>query len=584
MRAKHWSALLALAVLLSGCLERELKPLNPCTISGVKEVVKVSNVDNVDLLFVIDNSLSMADEQQSLRDELPKLVQVLTTGDLNADGMQDFAPVKSLHVGVVTTDMGIGNNTIDGCTSPDGLGDNGVLRTTSEDGACGGNYPKFLEFSPGAAGNAQATTDFECLAIQGTGGCGFEQQLESALKAVTPSTSETVTFYNNSPGQADMGNAGFLRDDSLLAIIMATDEEDCSSSNPDELFNLASTVYQEQNANLRCYKFPQALHPVQRFVDGLLASRADKDLFVFAGIVGIPVQTQDGMEWDGLEFDAMLAHPDMQETIDPNLNDRLLPSCDNERGKAYPPRRIVELAKGLNDAESNALIQSICQASYANAINAILEKIADVLGGACLPRELVPNSEGIVNCDVVETLPAGTSCSQVPGREGIATEGDGREICRVNQLAVQGTTVADGNGWYYDNFTDDVLKTCAKEASAQRIAFATGSEPITGTEVDLQCLQQINSTDVQNITLGSGCTPRNPGDPNAPYDMDQGNATCDPDYNTWQYSCGSDAECESADLKGWRCWTDRPCSDPNDQDGCDQPVPKICINPTCSQG
>ena len=47
------------------------------------------------------------------------------------------------------------------------------------------------------------SSDFACLATLGTGGCGFEQQLKAVRKALTI--------------HADGANAGFVRDDSLLA-------------------------------------------------------------------------------------------------------------------------------------------------------------------------------------------------------------------------------------------------------------------------------------------------------------------------------------------------------------------------------
>ena len=59
---------------------------------------------DVDLLFMIDNSGSMREEQENLIRELPRMVRVLTTGDREGDGTQDFAPVRSLHVGFVTSE------------------------------------------------------------------------------------------------------------------------------------------------------------------------------------------------------------------------------------------------------------------------------------------------------------------------------------------------------------------------------------------------------------------------------------------------------------------------------------------------
>lgn len=552
---------LSVLALLSGCLARELAPLNPCTTAGVKEVVKVSNVEKVDLLFVIDNSLSMNVEQGQIEKEIPKLVRVLTTGDRDGDGRQDFPPVRSLNVGVITTDMGSGGNRVKTCDAPD-FGDDAALRSPPVGSECDKDYPEFLEFTPGSEDDA-TVRQFQCLAVQGTDGCGFEQQLEATLKAVTPSSSDIV-FHQGTKGQADRANAGFIREDSLLAVIMATDEEDCSASNPGELFNTASQVLPEPVPDLRCFRFKdEALHPVQRYIDGLIASRPSPDLFVFAGIIGIPV-SNDGAQWAGQEFDEMLAHPKMQEVVDATSK-RLRTSCEVAKvGNAYPPRRIVEVARGLKAAESNAIIQSICQESYAGALDAILGKIADVLGGACLPRALTRDASGIVDCEVTETLPIGRTCTEFAGRTYVETE-DGREVCRVQQLAVTGQAPLGNDGWYYDDFTAEVMNGCQSTESAQRIAFAAGAAPVTGSLVDLQCLQQLSNTMVNQVTLGSQCAPNEAS--SAPVTA---TTFCDAQTNTYQFACDSDAQCVNADLPGWRCWSDR-------SDG-----PSYCVNPTCS--
>ncbi|HEY2735400.1 MAG TPA: hypothetical protein VGI70_15490, partial [Polyangiales bacterium] len=102
--------------LLSACLERELKPLNPCLVSGVTDEVQVNNLDKVDLLFMVDNSGSMKDKQLSLREQFPKLIKTLATGIRSTDTTVSFTPVKDLHLGVVTSDMGVpGIAGIPGC-------------------------------------------------------------------------------------------------------------------------------------------------------------------------------------------------------------------------------------------------------------------------------------------------------------------------------------------------------------------------------------------------------------------------------------------------------------------------------------
>src|SRR3954462_2244530 len=101
-----WS--LACGVLLAGCPDYDLAALAPCT-QGVERASNTQRGPNqVDLLFVVDNSGSMAEEQATLGKELPRLVKVLTSGDLEGDGEQDFKPVD-LHFGVVSTDLGAAN-------------------------------------------------------------------------------------------------------------------------------------------------------------------------------------------------------------------------------------------------------------------------------------------------------------------------------------------------------------------------------------------------------------------------------------------------------------------------------------------
>ena len=76
----------------------------------------------------------------------------------------------------------------------------------------------------------------------GTEGCGFEQQLESMLKALTPSDS-SIRFEMNTAGQGDRANAGFVRPDSLLAIIVVTDEDDGSTIDPQLYADPGTSAY-----------------------------------------------------------------------------------------------------------------------------------------------------------------------------------------------------------------------------------------------------------------------------------------------------------------------------------------------------
>ena len=327
-------------------------------------------VTDLDVLFVVDNSNSMTEEQESFAAELPRFVRVLSTGDLSGDGTPDFTPPSSVHFGVVTSDMGTGGFTVPTCIDPN-FGDDGILRTRGNTAraGCMATYPSFLSFTPGSGSPDALANDVACVAQMGTGGCGFEQQLEAMLKAVTPSSSG-VSFVMGTTGHADRENAGFLRDDSMLAVIVLSDEEDCSAADP-ELYNPGSAIY-SGNLNLRCFSYPTAVHPIERYVQGLSGLKSDPSQVFFALIAGIPPDAE------GSSYDAILSHPDMFEMVDPADPNRLRPSCNVPgRGLAFPPRRMVTVASQLDRMGASATVGSICQEDYSGVMGRILAGLAD---------------------------------------------------------------------------------------------------------------------------------------------------------------------------------------------------------------
>ena len=153
----------------------------------------------VDLLFVIDNSGSMADEQITLVNSFPDFVSEMQTQLMNTD---------SYHVGVITSDTNPYNG--DGCNIFGGL----VTRT-------GGASSSKATCTPYVSGKSWMSegddlqTKFACAGQVGVGGSGNEQPMYSMLQAVQK--------QNNAPGAC---NDGFIRDDALLIVIIITDEED----------------------------------------------------------------------------------------------------------------------------------------------------------------------------------------------------------------------------------------------------------------------------------------------------------------------------------------------------------------------
>lgn len=384
----------------------------------------------VDVLFVVDNSGSMREEQDALRAQIPRMLKAFASGDLNDDGIPEHPRVTDLHVGVVSTDMGLpglwGREDL-GCGDDitTRYGDDGrlLLRVDPNVTSCSG-LP--VQDAPFVTWQASTHTDKDggddgvdvlaeevaCLAVLGTTGCGFEQPLEAALKALWPSDNMVNgkpvqldrPFLENTLGHGapDGFNAGFLRNEpgaeSIIVVVLLTDENDCSSHDlhhflpADRLPD--GDVLKDIPLNLRCLGVPDELFGVSRYVDGLKALRkGHEDLVVFAAVAGVPrelidrnVDLSDAAAVDGY-YATMLGAPPMQEVADPSSgpNQMLAPSCvraiPNGSGepllqKAYPPRRIVEVARGFG---RNGVIESICQDDFTGVADTLLKRVFDTL-------------------------------------------------------------------------------------------------------------------------------------------------------------------------------------------------------------
>jgi hypothetical protein len=73
----------------------------------------------------------------------------------------------------------------------------------------------------------------------------------------------------------------------------------------------------------------------------------------------------------------------MQERIDESpegKGERITPSCDEEGlGEAFPPRRLVSLARGIRAAGGGGTIASICEADFRPAMRRITEMVWNLL-------------------------------------------------------------------------------------------------------------------------------------------------------------------------------------------------------------
>ena len=150
--------LLLAGVVLVGCMNRELAPANPCTRGVFQETLETSSVTQVDLLIVIDDSSSMGEEQEALEREIPRLVQVLTSGDLDpTQPGPEFSPVEDLNIGVISTGMGTGGTSGGSLVCPDSgpNGRDGVLVSPGDAEGCEAEtMDGVLSFDDAIAGGA----------------------------------------------------------------------------------------------------------------------------------------------------------------------------------------------------------------------------------------------------------------------------------------------------------------------------------------------------------------------------------------------------------------------------------------------
>jgi hypothetical protein len=262
----------------------------------------------IDILLVIDNSRSMADKQQILAVAVPDIVQgIVNPPCLDHDGKpvsprpegpfescpRDTArkvdPLLDVHVGIISTS--IGGHGSDACstagTGKQSNNDKAHLLArkdpTMADEVQTYQGLKFLAWDPDQQleppGEADILGDDETTTpdanhtalvptlrdmVLGVGqlGCGYEAQLESWYRfLVDPSPPDEVTL--DSEGRVLLKGTdqvlldqrrAFLRPDSLLAIILLTDENDCSIRESGQFYFAA----QQKSSNGSPFHLPKA--------------------------------------------------------------------------------------------------------------------------------------------------------------------------------------------------------------------------------------------------------------------------------------------------------------------------------------
>jgi hypothetical protein len=479
---------LGAGLLLASCSSSALPPGARCVIEDTVVQQAVVGVDRVDLLFVISDAPSMAEEQALLAQELPEIVQSLTTGKVG--GAQQFAPVQDLQVGVVSATFA----------------DGGALHQVPAVGGndCANAYPGFLRYrGPYFDAEQDDPTAFvqnvACMAQLGSESRAPNQALEAALDA--------LSGPNAAPG--------FLRNDpakglSLIEVIVVADTDDCSATQD------AASSGQAPTTSAACAVQSDALQSLERYFQGLRALRKGNEyLVLFDVVAGVPPELVDRgkppVDLSALDpraafYRRILDDPAMQAVPDPDAPDHLRPACSRGSATAEPARRLISLAQRFGET---GLPISICDDHWASALALSIPVIAKQLGTTCLPHALARSADGRVGCKLFWELPPPQSApegtpSRCSERPYLTAAGGpsrlGGQRCEVAQAAIASDAeraAADPNaGFYYDDFSDRARRSCLGPLRAT-IAFTEFAKPQLGIDVTLDCfgLQIASSSD-----------------------------------------------------------------------------------------
>ncbi|HEU0031691.1 MAG TPA: hypothetical protein VFQ53_13730 [Kofleriaceae bacterium] len=355
----------------------------------------IPNAD-LDLLFVIDDSATMADKQQALAAAFPAFIAELATAE---------GGLPSLHIGVVSSDMGtsgsdgtvapqIGQPGAGGCAM---TGKAGVLQTNGA--PIDGTFITDLQLSGGSRQTNYTGTladVFAQMAQLGTTGCGFEQHL-AAMRA----------------GLSNPANTGFRRAGANLAVVILGDEDDCSVKNT-TFFGPESTTLGPLDS-FRCFRFGVECSPDEPNVVGSKTGCKPRAASDFMDDVApfrtfLAEQQPDARQlMVGVLAGATspvaveLVSPPGGGTPRPSLAASCTFASTTGEAKSVPGIRLAALLDGL---PARTHFEPLCSPDLAPAMTALAENAKPLVGDTCLAIAIADTSAdpGLQpDCVLVET-------------------------------------------------------------------------------------------------------------------------------------------------------------------------------------
>lgn len=437
--------LLLCALVVNGTTGCNSHPIKPVEIEGSIEGNEPLPLDvdkKVDVLLIIDNSGSMGEEQANLAANFAPFIDTLelagadyriaiTTTDIGGPGPNCLAPtggelqLSSCLDRPASFEFDGESQYEAACVAQCELGDADLQILPTAVDVDGERVARPWIESYNGIGNLPDTIEpleaFQCFAPQGISGCGWESPLEAMSRALNNMQDPTQPEY------------GFLRPDALLAILIVTDEVDCSY-NPGvqaALFD-ADTFKDESttqltsavcwNAGVTCTGdspyddcFPSdldasaqpttdseqmVLQPVSRYVgllEGVAAQKLEGREVMVSVIAGVPSGYNTG------EVEQVFADSD-----DPvfQANFGIGAGCENEVDgvlqRAVPPVRLETFASAFMSPalpEGARNLYSVCDDDYSPAIMDIVAGIEQELPPACFPGCVLDTDEATLELD-----------------------------------------------------------------------------------------------------------------------------------------------------------------------------------------
>lgn len=464
---------------LTGCPSRDVSAVEPNQAKEQQKEIPVNLNRDIDILWVIDNSSSMEQEQASLRANFPEFIRVLETIE---------GGLPNIHMGIISSDVGAGRvdpKCYDRATEtePEDIdGDNGILQVKEDCPALQGGVRYIEDIATSEDGTERQRNytgnladQFACMADLGTNGCGFEQHLESVKRAL----------------ENDEENEGFLRNDAFLAVIFIQDEDDCSARNTDifggALNDSRSDTFGEFSS-YRCFEYGTDCDPDSERTPGPRDNCVAVEEGEYIESVSTYIDFMKGVKDDPSKvIVAAVTGPTGPVTIleDPDKNDQLWlqPACvvcdgggDECSGKfgsegeaivaAAPAIRMNDFLAGF---PQRSTFQNICtydeeanDVDLSGALTQIALLLKKVVGNPCLDGKLTdtePSIDGFqpdcrvsdvrdLNLDTEEEFPipacedSGTPCFRVVQDASCNTETNlSLEIDRGDQEPPSNTTV-----------------------------------------------------------------------------------------------------------------------------------------------